>query len=66
MDAAPKESGELNLGDNLMETLYWSVSTTRCRFTINIHIVYIKLKEIKFPIQILLPSEYLFILFQTK
>ena len=35
-------------------------------FKENIHIVYIKLKEIKFPIQILLPSEYLFILFQTK
>ena len=32
----------------------------------NIHILYIKLKEIKLPIQILLPSEYLFILFQTK
>ena len=31
-------------------------------FKENIHILYIKLKEIKFPIQILLPSEYLFIL----
>ena len=35
-------------------------------FKENIHILYIKLKEIKFPIQILLPSKYLLILFQTK
>ena len=35
-------------------------------FKENINILYIKLKKIKFPIQILLPSECSFILFQTK
>ena len=35
-------------------------------FKENIHILYIKLKENKFPIQILLPSVYLFILFQAQ
>ena len=35
-------------------------------FKENIRIMYIKLKEIKFPIQILVPLEYIFILFKTK
>ena len=60
--------------DLVSKTQHWKrfVCTTieKCcyvrGFKENIHILYIKLKENKFPIQILLPSEYLFILFQAK